>query len=179
MKNSMKELKNTGFTLIELVVTMVIITLLTAALLIISRSGEAEAALLRAAQKLALDISRQQSNALSAKEFFGEIPCGYGIHFLPGDNTQYILFADRDLIGPGCSGQDYQYSGGNESVSAIRLETGIEIFNTNVSDIVFKPPEPQVLFRPGVGPAAITLKSPKSPAARTIIVTSAGQISIQ
>ncbi len=169
--------KSRGFTLIELVVTMVIIGLLTGSLLATSRTGEADAALLRSAQKLALDISRQQANALSAKEFLGEVPCGYGIHFDLGFPGNYVLFTDKG-VGFACAGENYKYDVG-EVVMTNSLEPGVLLaFPLNVTDIVFKPPEPQVLFNPA-GPAAIIIQSAKTGHTKRIVVTAAGQISIQ
>lgn len=167
---------NKGLTLIELVVTMTIVSLVMGALLVMSRSGEAQAALMRSAQKLVLDISRQQSSAMSAKEVRGEVPCGYGVHldFWAGS---YILFADRGIQAD-CSDQDFRLSPG-EQISVSNFETGIVISGSNNSDIVFNPPEPQVHFFPGAAPAEIILQSSRTGQTRRVIVTLAGQIYIQ
>ncbi|MDP1628981.1 MAG: prepilin-type N-terminal cleavage/methylation domain-containing protein [bacterium] len=172
-------MKNKGFTLIELVVTVIIIALLTAALLVMSRTGGAEAALFRSAQRLALDISRQRSNALSAKEFSGEVPCGYGINFNLGSPGSYIIFADR-ASDPACATEDHRYTGPGEMIQEVFLEHGVVITSPlNNTDIVFKSPEPQVFFNPGPGAAEIILGSSKTSVTKRVIVTLAGQIYIE
>ena len=167
---------NKGLTLIELVVTMTVVALVMAALLVMSREGEAQATLMRSAQKLVLDISRQQANAMSAKEVAGEVPCGYGVHF-DFQSGSYILFADRATQAD-CSDQSFSLSPG-EQISASNFEAGIKVSAFNNSDIVFNPPEPQVHFYPGAAPAEIILQSSRTGQTIRVVVTMAGQIMIQ
>ena len=167
---------NKGLTLIELVVTMTVVALVMAALLAVSREGEAQAALTRSAQKLVLDISRQQANAMSAKEVAGEVPCGYGVHF-DRQSDSYVLFADR-ATQPDCSDQDFQLSWG-EQISVSKFEAGVVVGGFNNSDIVFNPPEPQVHFYPGAAPAEIIIQSSRTGQTLRVVVTMAGQIMIQ
>ncbi len=168
---------NKGLTLIELAVTITIVGLIMGALLTMSREGEDRAALMRSAQKLALDISRQQANAMSAKEVAGEVPCGYGVHFDLGVGS-YILFADRD-VQPDCSGQDFRLSSDDKQISVSNFEAGIRVHAFNSSDIVFNPPEPQVNFYPSAARAVITLQSSRTGQTISVVVTLAGQIMIQ
>jgi prepilin-type N-terminal cleavage/methylation domain-containing protein len=167
---------NKGLTLIELVVTMTVVALVMGALLVMSRPGEAQAALLRSAQKLMLDISRQQANAMSAKEVEGEVPCGYGVHF-DFQAGSYILFVDRATQAD-CSDQNFQLSSG-EQISVSKFEAGIIVSGFNNSDIVFNPPEPRVYFYPGAAPAEIIIQSSRTGQTIKVVVTLAGQIMIQ
>jgi prepilin-type N-terminal cleavage/methylation domain-containing protein len=167
---------NKGLTLIELAVTMTVVALVMAALLVMSREGEAQAALLRSAQKLVLDISRQQASAMSAKEVAGEVPCGYGVHF-DLHSGSYILFVDRATQAD-CSDQDFRLSPG-EQTSVSNFEAGVKVSAFNNSDIIFNPPEPRVYFYPGAAPAEITLQSSRTGQTIRVVVTLAGQIMIQ
>ena len=176
------KLRQKGLTLIELVVAITVVALLMAALLVMSREGEAQATLMRSAQKLVLDISRQQTNAMSVKEVEGEVPCGYGIHF-NRDSGSYILFVDRSIQSD-CSDQDFRLSSdlsSDEQILVSNLEAGVVVSGFNNSDIVFNPPEPQVHFYPpGVSTSTeIILQSSRTGQTIKVVVTLAGQIMIQ
>lgn len=150
----------TGQTIIELIVTLSVIVGLISILIIYNRTGQRVVRVPRAAEKLAFDLRRAQNYALTVREFAGEIPCAYGIHFDVGQN-QYILFADL-LTGSDCTSANGQRApGGSEDVEAIKMEEGVIVMSStnDVSDIVFVPPSATVSFFPSfpVGPASITL----------------------
>lgn len=139
-----------SFSLIELLVVTSIIALLTVITLPYFRAGERQLALQRAANKLAQDVRRAQNMAISASEFEGEIPGGYGVYFDTGQPKQYILFADKN--------NDKDYDDGEE-VEILELEKMIIIHTLSPSqplNIVFSPPDPQISISGG-DTAIITL----------------------
>lgn len=133
--------KNKAFTLVELLVVMIIIVILSLIILPKYKSIQQQLALERAAIKLAQDIRRVEEMAMSAKEFEGEIPSGYGIYLRKvSSQTSYILYADKI--------PNQKYDPGEEKIEEINLESGIKIFNLsgNHNNIIFTPPDPTVFF---------------------------------
>lgn len=144
-----------AFTLIELLVVVSIIVLITALTLPNYRFGDKQLALQRSAHKVAQSLRMAQEYAISAKDFNGTMPSGYGIYFALNQPTAYVLFADLD--------GNRAYSGINEKVEEISLESNI-IFSDLVSgtsqsslSIVFIPPDPTIIFNPDSSLSVITL----------------------
>jgi len=134
-----------GFTLIEMLVTMAILSLLATMVLIYSHRTETLSNLIRDADKLVFKLHQAQSSSmltLEQSQTDGNTICGWGIHLNKGNMSQneYILFSDF------CnSGVQNQYDSGEE-VETIKLLRGVEIFKSNISDVVFIPPNPSVRF---------------------------------
>ncbi|MDD3488157.1 MAG: prepilin-type N-terminal cleavage/methylation domain-containing protein [Candidatus Pacebacteria bacterium] len=154
IKNSNSNKLKNGFTVIEMMVTLGIITLLTTMVLVHSRQSELVSNLAREGNRIAFEIQKAKSSAMlilqkgstSQKKI-----CGWGVYFdqAPVTNQNpkesFIIFQDfceskqGDLIGNGV------YDEG-EMVETINLLKNIEIFETNISSVVFIPPEPKVFF---------------------------------
>lgn len=131
--------KDKGFTLVELLTVIAIISILSVLVLPNYRAGEKNLALQRSAQKLAQDIRRAQQMAMSAKEYQDKVPAGYGIYLKQGDNY-YLLYADTNPT----QGNE-KYDGGDEVVEEIYLEKRVYIKNVQPASlsINFKPPDPE------------------------------------
>jgi len=177
--------KSLAFTLIEMMVTLSIITLLTVMVLVYSRQSETVTNLIRDSDKLVYELRRAQNSSmltLQPTTTIGAAPaasiCGWGIYFNKGvlpqtPQTQYILFSDF------CdTGNKRQYDSG-EDFETVNLLKGVEISETNIFSVAFVPPEPQVKFNPSLsGDALITMCLESDPSnCFTIHITSAGQIS--
>ena len=80
-----------AFTLIELLVVVSIIVLMTALTLPNYRLGDKQLALQRSAHRMAQNLRMAQGYAISAKEFNGTAPLGYGAYFDLTKPTAYIL----------------------------------------------------------------------------------------
>ena len=164
-----------GFTLLEITVVILIISLLAVIILANYRGGEKQSALLRSTHRLAQDLRRAEEMAISSRktppEFGEEVfpQGGYGIYFEidPAAPKGYhiILFADCDGEG------DYDDWGGsltcasstisegnslNETIETITLEEGIKIqklqvdsFPVDFLPITFAPPDPTVTIAGG------------------------------
>ncbi len=145
-----------AFTLIELLVVVSIIVLMTALTLPNYRSGNNQLALQRSIHKMAQDLRMAQEYAISAKEFNGAVPAGYGAYFDLDQPNSYIIFAD--LIPA-----DQEYSGINEKVEEINLETNIILTDLvpvtpqKSLTIIFVPPNPTIVFKPDASLSAMTI----------------------
>jgi len=138
MKNSR------GATFIELLVVMAIIVIFSALILANWRGGEKQYALQRVANRLAQDVRRLESFALSTKEINNQVPTGgYGLYLNSSENTSYILFADFD------NNRVYNPENG-ELIETVQLEKDIEIkqLSTSLLNIIFLPPDPEVFITP-------------------------------
>lgn len=148
-----------GFTIIELIVVISIITILSAIVLVSYRTGERQLMLQRAASKLAQDIRRAQEMAMSARECTpppvscpagGGVPVGgYGLYIDKSQPDRYFIYADSNTS-PGAE----QYSSGEE-IETIFLEKEVKIedlvpASANFS-INFRPPDPTIKMKDAAG----------------------------
>ena len=138
-----------GFTLIELTVSATIIAIISTMALVNFSVHDKKNKVDLAAYKLASDIRRVQSYALSLKEFGGNVPDrGWGMYLRKNNpnNTFYIVFAD------GVDTDNCTYDNTNEllnpiidimnevKISGLKINGG----NTAVLNIVFEPPNPTI-----------------------------------
>lgn len=168
-----------GFTLIELLVVLAIIMIITSIVIFNIGSERQNSALLRSGQKLSLDLRRAQSFTLSSKTYrtIG-VPCGWGLHFNGIGSTNYVIFADL-ASSANCSDRDFiRASDGSEDFETINLESGISInsLSSNLSNVVFTPPDPTVKFIPDQTSASIVFIN-KNGVTRTININKTGFIS--
>jgi prepilin-type N-terminal cleavage/methylation domain-containing protein len=172
-------MSNKAFTLVELLVTIAIIGILTVTALVNYRFSNRQLALQRSTQKLSQDLRRAEELAISAKEFGGVIPYGYGVYFDLDDAGHYIMFAD--------SNNDQLYSGTNERVESVALETSIVLtaldpvtLGSSLT-ILFMPPDPTVIFDPDATLATISLNAAGTPplSPQNIRVNKAGLIAVE
>lgn len=157
-KNSSQE----GFTIVELIVSMAVITILSGIVFYRSRSGERNLALQRSAQIVLQSIHQAANNTLGGKKHGGTVSQGgYGVHAEVGDNF-LTVYAD-------CNG-DFTFSNTGTASSCTEapnegvaypeefrvntLEPFIEISDLqgdgsiNPLDIVFTPPEGFAVVNP-------------------------------
>jgi prepilin-type N-terminal cleavage/methylation domain-containing protein len=184
LKLKITKIKSKAFTLIEMLVTLGIVTALSTMVLVYSRKSETVSNLIREGDHMAFELRRVQNQAmLVLQQDFGgdEKVCGWGIYIdqahIPQD--KFLLFADLCLQNQ--SEGNGKYDDGEESES-ISLLNGIEISESNISSILFIPPEPQVKFDPDIGSDSAYIKIQLKNHLETyyeIQVSEAGQISKQ
>lgn len=179
MKLKMIKFKSRGFTLIEMLVTLGIITALSSMILVYSRKSENISNLIREGDHIAFELRRVQNQAMLMlqQDSGSEKVCGWGIYIDTNTPEQFLLF--KDLCEEGTSKGDERYNDG-EKVETISLLRKVEIFESNISSITFIPPEPRVKFEPdlGNGNAYIRIQLKNQPGTYyEIQVSEAGQIS--
>lgn len=94
-----------GFTLVEMMVVLAIITIITTVALLGQSSFNRSMVLTDTAYTIAFSIREAQSLGISSRTFAGTQDAGYGLHFAHLSPTTYKLFADTYPIAPG----DTQY----------------------------------------------------------------------
>lgn len=148
----------TGFTLVELIVSIFIIVSLTALFTANYHSTNKRSQLNMAKQKLASDIRLAQNYSLGSKTYDGvNTPKGgWGAHFALADPTHYIIFADKNA-----PDGNQAYDAG-EAIETKTLPFGVTINSltpADTVDIIFFPPDP-ITYINGLSAAAarITLK---------------------
>jgi len=180
-----------GFTLIEMMVVIGIITILTTMTLVYSRSGSEQLKLFK--DEAVVEGVLNQARSLAA-ERFNKDPnaCAFGVHFTAGSQS-FILFQDlKSSDKPSCKDfngnvyNNFKYDSG-ESFQSLSLENGL-VFGIssnstavpagNSVDVVFVPPELSVTSTLPL-PLVFTISDPAAGASTTIAINGAGQISAQ
>jgi len=176
-------MKKSGFTLIELIVSVSIITIITGIFLANYSSANRRTDLTMTAQKLVSDIRLAQNYSLGLARYGSasstNVPLGgWGIHFdIQNNNKQYTVFADND------GDKLYEDTEADTSLGAqiTTLPTNVIIdslktVGTKV-DITFLPPDPITTI---TGSATtykqvdIVLKDTKTNAIKTVRVNFLG-----
>ena len=175
-----------GFTLIELVVVIAILSLLTSMLLLYSRDSEKQLTLLREKAKLVSIILRAKSLAVQTLKK-SEPVCGYGVHFpLPFETAIYRIFKDPKGAGGDCSStsSNQVWNGVWEDVEVVDLtSTNVTLATSpSMTDVFFTPPDPKTLLSPGnLNSSTITLSITigGAPSTASITINNGGQVSTQ
>jgi len=169
MKNIQKK---SGFTLVELLVVIGIISIMTGAVVVNYRNG-GRIDLQRTVVDISQKIREIEEMALAAKKIDGSVPTGgYGVYFSLDNKSSYIIFADKDEDG---------FYDPSEQIRKEEIGANVEISNTDLGDslsIVFIPPDPKVKINNDFNNsyAQITFKRQKE--FETIYINKIGLISI-
>jgi type II secretory pathway pseudopilin PulG len=141
-----------AFTLLEVIVSLAIITMLITIFLTNYNAGSRNNDLTFAAQKMISDIRLAQNNALGLAAYGGSLPPGgWGIHLSASQNTAYLLFADANAVPNHIydSGEAVTASGGRTFTLPANLiidylESGGS--SRTALDITFLPPDPSTMI---------------------------------
>lgn len=182
-KNKQKKSKIncSGFSLVELLVSISILALISGSFLANYRAGQNQSEINIIAQKLASDIRFAQNNSLGSVEFEGDIPAGgWGVH-LDKSSGEYIIFADIDM-----PDGNKRYDGSSEEFRILELPKNVVISDISTIsaapdelDIVFLPPDP-ITYINGAGNDIVTITlSDTNGTSKKIIVNYFGLIDIE
>lgn len=156
---------------------LVIVILLSSILIVYSRSGEYQIILFRDQAKVIGAIFKAKSLAIETFGQAGAVPCSYGVHFDQASGS-YVIFQDLPASSGDCSTANNQYDGPNsgELVQAFQLDSVLKFSSLTLSDVVFIPPNPDVIITPSQNQAVITISTVSGGSSTNIKVTESGQI---
>ena len=179
-----------GFTLVEMLVVMAIVSILSVVVLADYRWGGHQYSLRRSAGYLSQDLRGVQEMAMSVREVSGGKipPGGYGINLKALDRNYKVFGEISDPL-------NYEYNDGtDEVVSVTNLEEDVEISNMCLTDnggvetcgysslnITFTPPDPTIRFNGSENytEAVIILKSLKTEEVAEVVVGRSGLVRIR
>lgn len=158
-----------GFTIMELLVIIFVVTLLSALVLSSYRSGQNISVVNQAVQRFNADLRRAQNLALSGRAQGGTIPTGYGIY--TSSATQYILFYNTTgskVYVPGPSAE-------SEEMETINL-TEVQLAPVS-QNIYFTPPDPTTYIN-GVNSSLQAFAFSRGGVSKTVTVWASGRIDV-
>ncbi len=180
-------MKKKGFSMIELIVTISVITLVTGIFIANYKSNNRRTDLIMTAQKLVADVRLAQNYSLGLARYGGStstnVPLGgWGIHFdlnSYGDN-KYVIFADDDGDGLYDVGEADPALGARISVLSadIRIK---EMSIGSLADVIFLPPDPVTTITNSVSTfddLLIVLEDINSGAIKTVKVNFLGLVEV-
>ena len=127
-----------GFSLIEVIVTLSLITILTLVVLANYRGGEKRYILQSANQQLISDIRKAQNIALSPGPQF---TAGVGIHFDLNKSNSYFFFLDKNK-NQKYDGPEERWGEETSFPPKIQMKTILPLTDGRTMDIFFLPPDP-------------------------------------
>jgi hypothetical protein len=201
-----KFIKKSGFTLVEIVVSVGIMTLILTLVMVSYPRFSEMAHLHRGSQSVITSIRRAQVYGISVKEVSagtGQFPA-YGIHFDPAPSTAYHLFAD--ILPAGDPPGDNSYNDVAELLITYDVPAPGYIFDICAeqkqdggctasgsggicglggADIVFRRPVPDIYLYDASGALMnpcndmeIVVKSPRA-GQRSVVIWRSGQIAVE
>jgi prepilin-type N-terminal cleavage/methylation domain-containing protein len=191
-----------GFTIIELLVVLLIISILTTVFLLQQKRFDSSTLLRTLAYNIALSIRQAQLYGTSVRQFSGSFDYSYGVYFDSADASHYWLFADVVA--------DQKRTSSAEDVQTFTIGSGYGISqfcaiqSNGVKDcnagsaayggtdityltLVFKRPNPDAYMYTSHYPnqtgnpyqnATIKIVGPGDIVTRSVTVTNTGQISV-
>lgn len=144
-----------GFTLVELLVVISIISIISGVMVVNFRTSEQTNKLQRSAQQVVQGLRKAQGMALFSTEVPGKCSQNiceyYGVYFNKQSmNSYYYIFVSENKT----------YASG-EDIETVNLENGIIIDSLSTGtqlNVVFSPPHAFVEFNPTTTQATITVK---------------------
>lgn len=166
-----------GFSMIELLVVMFIISLISAVAIANYRGGQRKYVLTQAVQKLVSDIRKAQNMALSGFDIAGAY-YGYGVYLEEG-NSYYIIYGDVN--------GNSTYQPADDVIEEVSLfPQGVEVASVSTAagkmSIFFEPPQPTTYINGDSAPGlsgTISLKVTNSSLFKTVQITTAGLVEVE
>ncbi|MFH0906649.1 MAG: prepilin-type N-terminal cleavage/methylation domain-containing protein [bacterium] len=128
--------RQTGFTLIEMMIVIFIISLLSVMILADYKKSQKKYILINSVQQLVSDIHKAQNVAMSGTDISENNYYGYGVYFQSVSVTSYIIFADKN--------GSKKYDSSDDIIQIVNLPLDVKIKSISVTPlhIFFAPPAP-------------------------------------
>lgn len=183
MSNINKSKKNSGFTIIEMLVSISIIGIISGLFMVNYHDSNKRLELVGAIQGMAGDIRLAQNFTLGLKEFgepVPEVPAGgWGVHF-DKDTNAYVVFADVD-------GNNIYSDASEKYDKNTDLPVNVAIESISVggvggltsADIVFLPPDPVTYINESSSTDAVIVLKDTNNTIKSVFVNYLGLIEVQ
>jgi len=141
-----KTINNKGFTLVEMLIVISVVSVLSAGVIIFSGINRASIALLQEQYKVINELN--QAKALTLQFFDRDVfdssgDCGYGVHFDTAKNSVLIYKNEKVTHSESCnstSTHSFLYDASNEIRSKFELTSPVQMALPDFTDIVFVAP---------------------------------------
>ncbi|MBU1037031.1 prepilin-type N-terminal cleavage/methylation domain-containing protein [Patescibacteria group bacterium] len=152
------QLRQSGFTVVEMVVVLIILVVILSVILINFRKGERIEEFRLATQHLASNLRMAQTSALTGLAEEESLGQRYGVHFdsTAGNDDQYVLFKDNYTLDYGEN--DVIIEIFNLPLEITISELLIDDLPTNNLDVVFNPPKPTVYVNSSTDSSIVEIK---------------------
>jgi prepilin-type N-terminal cleavage/methylation domain-containing protein len=172
-----------GFTLVELMVTVTLIGLFVSMASFYNRTADKQIALYREQAKVVNAIYKARSLAIATYSKSTDAKsnvCGYGIHI--ASSTSLVIFEVLPSLSGEC-GPSYSYDSAGDFETINLLGVKINTLNGDISydnvDIIFIPPDPKV-YSNKILPVALKLEASSDATINLqISINQFGQITVQ
>ena len=165
--------QKSGFTLVELIVTVAVMAIILAVMLANYNAGGADFRVENQTRQVMALLRKAEAFANASKKFNSQLPSGYGVNLEVNKNP--VLFANFD-------GNKIYDAGVDGAVETLPLSAGLKIGQVapiGVLNIFYEPPKRDIYINGvSVGGASVTIADAQSSATRVLNITSHGQISI-
>lgn len=185
IRNCKLKINNMGFTIVELLITLAVISILSGGLVFYGRTAERQIILFKEQTKI-ISIVQKAKNLSFTTYAQKDVPCGYGVYFQQNLNqnlNSVILFQDiSPSMDLNCSDVDNSYTASllSEKIEEIFLDKTIKFSELGISNIIFIPPDPKVIIDNDIlkNEGLIKISTIDGSAEQVIKITNAGQITI-
>jgi type II secretory pathway pseudopilin PulG len=168
-----------AFTLIELLVTSTIIMIMLGVTITYSQKGESINKVNRAMERLSFDMRRISNLSMQTRQIGEQKICGWGVYFDSEQDDKYIIFSD--FCDPNTARGDKMYSE-NEIQETMKLNTGIYIKGTNMSYVMYFPPEPRVeiydIYNNRANEGNVVLSARNGNFSKTLTINQLGRVDV-
>ncbi len=166
-----------AFTLIELLVTSTIIMIMLGVTITYSQKGESINKVNRAMERLAFDMRRISNLSMQTRQIDDKKICGWGIYFDSKLTDRYMIFSDfcdtNTTLGDKMFSED-------EIQEVVKLNMNVVIKGTDMSFVMYLPPEPRVeiydLNSNLVNEGKVVLSSQNGSYSKTLNINQLGRI---
>lgn len=186
----LKDATLSGFTIVELLVTLTIVVLVTGIIMIRYSSFNSSVLLSGQAYLTAFDIREAQALAVSVRGNQSEFREEYGMYFAASSPTEYLIFQDDDSNGAHLPARYHV----GEELGTYKVDSRFSITNICVVSggsqtcgiddlaISFRRPDFDASFysteAANITAAEIVFGNPNSTITRSVVIYASGQISV-
>lgn len=169
-----------GFTILEMLVVVSVMTMLTGILIVYSRGSENQIISFKEHAKLVSVFFHAKTLAYQTFSEQGSKPCAYGVARV---NDTFFVFKDIPETPGDCTTADQRFGGvgSDEVVETVALDPRVAISaaDTTFTEVLFTPPDPTTLLNYGaVSEAKVVVRAKDSDTNKLgIKINDAGQVS--